>query len=84
MSTVAEALTSERTDAHPTPDSYLPERLVERIRAEFLEMPGLKLTLSQAARIFGVDAHQLKRLLRRLLDEGFLVYEARGTFRRRP
>lgn len=83
MSTVAEALTSGRTEGHPSPDSYVPERLVERIRAEFREMPGLKLTLSQAARIFGLDAHQSKRLLKVLLDEGFLVCEARGTFRRR-
>ena len=55
---------------------------VQRIRAEFLEMPGLKLTLSQAAKVFGLDARQSKRLLDRLIGEGFLVCDARGAYRR--
>ena len=28
---------------------------VRRVRAEFLEMPGLKLTVQQAQRLWGVD-----------------------------
>jgi hypothetical protein len=29
--------------------------LVERVRAEFIEMPGLHLTLPQAARLWGLE-----------------------------
>ena len=31
------------------------ERLVERIRAEFDEMPGMVLTMRQASKFFGVE-----------------------------
>jgi hypothetical protein len=46
-------------------------------------MPGLKLTPIQAARIFGLDARRSTRLLEELVDEGFLVRDPRGAFRRR-
>jgi hypothetical protein len=54
----------------------------ERIRAEFLEMPGLKLTLGQAARVFGGEPLTMKRLLGELSREGFLVRDRRGMYRR--
>jgi hypothetical protein len=57
-------------------------RLAQRIRAEFIEMPGLTLTLRQAARVFGVDAAALKPPLEELVDEGFLVRDTHGAFRR--
>ena len=60
-----------------------PDRIRQRIRAEFLEMPGLKLTLSQASRVFGLDARTLKRLLDELVFEGFLMRDTRGAFLRR-
>ena len=58
------------------------DRLVQRIRAEFLEMPGLRLTASQAARVFGIDARQVKGLLNGLADQGWLVCDTRGVYRR--
>jgi hypothetical protein len=58
------------------------ERLEARIRGEFLEMPGLKLTLRQAARIFGGDALTVKRLLDELTREGYLIFDRRGMYRR--
>jgi hypothetical protein len=54
----------------------------ERIRAEFLEMPGLRLTLGQAARVFGDEPLTVKRLLGELAREGFLVRDRRGMYRR--
>jgi hypothetical protein len=57
-------------------------RLQARIRGEFLEMPGLKLTLGQAARIFGGDALTVKRLLDELTREGYLIFDRRGMYRR--
>lgn len=83
MSTVLEATVAGRAGAPAGKDSGTTARLVDRVRAEFVEMPGLKLTLSQSARIFGLDASQAKRVLKSLLDEGFLVCDSRGAFRRR-
>lgn len=58
-------------------------RLRQRIRAEFVEMPGLKLTPMQAARFLGLDAHQSTALLQDLIDDGFLARDARGAYLRR-
>lgn len=46
--------------------------LQARIRAEFSEMPGLKLTLAQATRLFNVDAARCQGALARLVDAGAL------------
>lgn len=46
-------------------------------------MPGLKLTPSQARRIFGLDEDQSKTLLKTLAAEGFLVRDAHGGYGRR-
>jgi hypothetical protein len=46
--------------------------LVERIRSEYLEMPGLTLTLPQAQRLWGLDAVQCQHILGALVDAGFL------------
>jgi hypothetical protein len=43
-----------------------------RIRAEFGEMPGLKLTLSQAARLFDLERGRCERVLGTLVDAGEL------------
>ena len=50
-----------------------------RIRAEFREMPGLKLTLRQASRLFNVDATRCERALARLVAAGALRI-AEGSF----
>jgi hypothetical protein len=48
-----------------------------RIRAEFAEMPGLKLTLPQAARLFNLQRTQCERVLAALVDQR--VLSAYGT-----
>jgi hypothetical protein len=53
------------------------QRLCTRIQAEFREMPGLTLTLPQAARLFSVDLDRCERVLATLVEEGHLV--RRGT-----
>lgn len=80
MSMPVEAVTSHEWRAAPRADANTQRRLAERIRGEFLEMPGLKLTQAQAARVFGLDARQ-SRVLDELVDEGFLVRDGRGTLR---
>ena len=46
--------------------------LLCRIRGEFLEMPGLRLTHRQAQRLFGLDQHTCTQLLDSLVGETFL------------
>jgi hypothetical protein len=57
-------------------------RLLDRIRAEFLEMPGLDITLPQAQRLWGLDRLTCEYLCDRLIEEGFLDRTRRGTFAR--
>ena len=54
-----------------------------RIRAEYLEMPGLALTLMQAARLWGSDCEVVEPLLRSLVDNGFLWRTDGGRYVRR-
>jgi hypothetical protein len=59
------------------------EQLVTRIRAEFLELPGLRLTLSQASRLFGVDRMECEHVLCELVSHRFLKTMGDGSFIRR-
>ena len=56
--------------------------VTERIRAEYIEMPGLSLTVPQAARFWGVSTPELERLLTMLVESGFLVRDRSGSYRR--
>jgi hypothetical protein len=53
------------------------ESVCARIRAEFHEMPGLTLTLPQAARLFSIDIARCERMLNALVDDGCLVTNGR-------
>jgi hypothetical protein len=50
-----------------------------RIGAEFAEMPGLRLTLSQASRLFNLERSRCERVLVRLVNAGTLSMDA-GAF----
>jgi len=54
-----------------------------RIRAEYQEMPGLKLTLAQAQRLLGLDRQLCDVLLDELVGTGFLSHTSDGAFVRR-
>jgi hypothetical protein len=56
------------------------DRLQARICAEFGEMPGLILTLAQAARLFSINTTDCERIFRTLLGAGVLTTDGR-TFR---
>ena len=58
------------------------ERTLERLRAEFLEMPGLRLTVNQAQRFCGVDQTICKAVLDALVDAKFLCVRSDGAYRR--
>jgi hypothetical protein len=46
---------------------------LRRVRAEFLELPGLRLTRAQAARLWTLDSVLCERVLSMLVEEHFLV-----------
>jgi hypothetical protein len=54
--------------------------LLARIRAEFTEMPGLRLTLLQARRLFGLDVVTCSSALAALQASGFLARTRDGAF----
>lgn len=51
---------------------------VARVRAEFMEMPGLRLTPSQAARLMGVDQATSDVVIEVLVQEQFLRRTSAG------
>lgn len=57
------------------------ETLVMRVKTEYVEMPGLSLTLPQAQRLLGLDGVTCETLLRDLVASGFLVSTSNGRFR---
>ena len=57
-------------------------RTIERLRAEFLEMPGLRLTARQVERLCGVERTVCKAVLDALVDAKFLHVSPDGTYRR--
>ena len=56
------------------------ELLAPRIRGEYREMPGLRLTLDQACRLWQVDVHTCEMLLDHLVGEGFLCKTNSGFY----
>jgi hypothetical protein len=53
-----------------------------RIRNEYVEMPGLVLTLPQAARLWGLSESRSALLLSMLVETGFLVCDKKTVYRR--
>jgi len=56
-------------------------QLVDRIKGEFREMPGLKLTEAQVARLLSFDSALCSAVLTTLVDRHFLM-RTRNTFQR--
>ena len=56
--------------------------MLKRIRAEYLEMPGLRLTLAQAQRLCGVEGALCKMVLDALVDAKFLCVKSDGAYAR--
>jgi hypothetical protein len=56
---------------------------VQRLRAEFMEMPGLRLTPEQVQRLCGVERAMCRAALKELVDSGLLRVNADGTYGRR-
>jgi len=52
--------------------------LVARVRSEFLEMPGLRLTTAQAERLWNLDPASCQRVIESLVGDSFLRRTAAG------
>jgi hypothetical protein len=57
-------------------------RLVERVRGEFNEMPGMQLTEAQAARLWGVEPKACRSVVEMLLGIEFLRRTPSGRIAR--
>jgi hypothetical protein len=57
------------------------DRMIRIIRAEFAEMPGMRLTRSQFARLWNLTAADRDQLLRHLVGTGYLVERGDGISR---
>ena len=57
-------------------------QLLRRIKAEYIEMPGLRLTVAQAGRLWGLDPPACVDVLDRLITERFLQRRPDGTYAR--
>ena len=58
------------------------EQVFERIRAEFLEMPGMRLTPAQVERLAGVDQSICQSVLEDLVRARFLCASEDGRYGR--
>jgi Fic family protein len=57
-------------------------QILQRICGEFLEMPGLRLTVPQARRLWGLDDRTCVDALKILQEQGFLQQTRDGRFTR--
>ena len=62
------------------PHSDTLAELLQRIREEYREMPNLRLTPSQATRLFGLEPSICATMLDALVNEHFLSRTADGLF----
>lgn len=58
--------------------------LKDRIRGEFVEMPGLCLTLGQACRLWQIATPRCQSILDALIAEGFLSQTSNGSYIAQP
>jgi hypothetical protein len=56
------------------------EEALRRIKSEFVEMPGLRLTTAQAQRLWGLEPEFCDAILGALVDAKFLLRTGDGVF----
>ena len=64
----------------PAMNTLLDQRLIQRIWAEYLEMPGMKLTMEQVQRLCGIEAPVCKAMLDSLVQAQFLSQKPDGSY----
>ena len=76
---------SRGTPAHETCTvlifkDHADEALLRRIRGEYREMPGMRLTEDQAIRLWGLDRPTCRKALSSLVASHFLEQDHNGRF----
>jgi hypothetical protein len=61
-------------------NTLLNQQLVRRIRAEYVEMPGMKLTIGQVQRLCGIEQPLCKAALESLIQARFLCIKSDGSY----
>ena len=56
--------------------------ILQRIKSEYIEMPGLTLRPEQVQRLCGVDGASCERVLEALVESGFLSKRSDGAYGR--
>jgi hypothetical protein len=54
--------------------------MLNRLRAEYLEMPGLRLTAAQVQRLRGIERLMCESVLDALVDAKFLRVKSDGSY----
>ena len=54
--------------------------VLRRVQGEYIEMPGLRLTIAQAQRLWGLDRQVCDALLGALVEAKFLLRTRDGAF----
>ena len=75
-------MTLRATPSGGTADEEGITPLLHRVRSEFLEMPGLRLTPAQGARLWAIDRPTSERVLDGLTTAGFLSRNREGAYLR--
>jgi hypothetical protein len=60
------------------------DALVRRVCGEFREMPGMRLTIDQAARLWTIDRDTCAKILHSLVAARFLKVDVNGRYRKAP
>jgi hypothetical protein len=58
------------------------DALLRRVRGEYREMPGMRLTIDQAMRLWDLDRQTCQSLLHSLVEAHFLEVDAHGRYRK--
>jgi hypothetical protein len=58
------------------------ERMVYRVREEFREMPGLRLTPAQATKLWGMEQETCDAIIERLVAAAYLRWTSSGAVTR--
>jgi len=58
------------------------EVVLRRVRAEFAEMPGLRLTPAQATRLWGLERDACRAVIDALVNSSFLRWTTSGAVTR--
>jgi hypothetical protein len=82
VNTLADATETSRNTDLSTPRGL--HELLRRVESEYREMPGLSLTVPQAARLWGLDSATCAVVLTTLLERQVLRRTAIGTYLRGP